>query len=293
MLSVKTKKSEVLFLSLTPLQYWLVNFISKAIKVKTYVIMHGELGYLNHAEGRGQKLGAKFIDATLKSKSDVEFIAISSTIFDRISSKYPTRKFSYIEHPLQDFSGINKIKNDKLTFGSFGIQSKEKNSCQIYKLAELVENKFHSRLNLITVGVSNGTFDYDLSDNVKHFCKGHIKSSLIEKETFFENVSQIDVFLLFSQGGDKYDLVSSGVFADCIAMQKPIIGMRTPMLSRCFELYGEIGVLCDSLDDMKNAIYNICQDEELLKKYAYNLQEIKNDFSFDSYVKKLDGIMNK
>lgn len=289
-LSVLIKnKNKAIFLSATPLQYLLLGLASLVTDRKIYIFMHGELGYLKSPTGIGQHLGAKFIDLAFKFKK-INFICINAPICDAIAKMYPDNNFIHIEHPIQyDFSPDKKNKTG-ITFGSFGIQSKDKGSESIYKLAKQINKIETHKVSLITVGVSDGSFQYDLSPAVSHYCKGMISTSLIPRAIFYDNVKKIDVALLFnsnSYDAEKYDLISSGVFSDCIAFSKPIIAIRNKKIESYFKLYGEFGVLCNNLEEMAEAIAYINNNPDTLSRYKNILKDVQEKLRPEGYVKEI------
>lgn len=285
--------SSVFILSATPLQYAILSVLSLIIRPRIFLFMHGELGYLKTPFGFGQKLGRFFISLGF-SFGNVRFICISSSIHESLSRLFANRTFYYVQHPI---STHEKLLTDTkyINFGSFGIQSKNKGSDRIYELANYVSSTHLKCLRLITVGVSDGGFIYDKSTNVQHLCKGFLKESLISKDEFYSNVQKIDVALIFSSqatiSDTTYDLVSSGVFADCIAFDMPVIAMRNKQLSHYFERYGQFGFLCDSVKEMADAVQEITQNRELLDKFKVVLSKVREDFKFENYKVRIAEIM--
>lgn len=282
-------KNKTIFLSATPLQYLLLGLASLATGRKIYIFMHGELGYLKSPTGIGQRLGAKFIDLAFKFKK-LNFICINAPICDAITQMYPENNFIHIEHPIQNDSSPGEKNKAGITFGSFGIQSKDKGSESIYKLAEQINKKETHKVSLITVGVSDGSFQYDLSPAVSHYCTGMISNSLIPREIFYKNVKRIDVALLFNSNAynaEKYDLISSGVFADCIAFSMPVIAIKNKKIESYFKLYGEFGVLCNNLEEMAEAITYINNNPDALSGYKYILRGVQEKLKPEGYVKEI------
>lgn len=285
--------SSVFVLSATPLQYALLSALSLMIKPKIFLFMHGELGYLKTPSGFGQKLGRFFISLGFRF-GDVKFICISSSIHESLSQLFKNRTFYYVQHPISTHQKL--LKNRKyINFGSFGIQSGNKGSDKIYELANYISSMDLTGIRLMTVGVSDGGFMYDKCTNVHHLCKGYLKESLISKNEFYSNIQKIDVALIFSGqstiSDTTYDLVSSGVFADCIAFNMPVIAMRNKQLAHYFERYGHFGFLCDSVREMADAVLEIAQNRELLDKFEEVLSKVREDFKFENYKVRIAEIM--
>ncbi|WP_305814154.1 hypothetical protein [Photobacterium leiognathi] len=106
----KHKGDNIIILSATPLHYFVCATISKVLNGDVKIFMHGELGYINSAEGRGRKFGSMLLDLAFKIKSKLKFIAINEYIYNRLVSLYPEKNLCCIEHPLQEYDLKNKRK---------------------------------------------------------------------------------------------------------------------------------------------------------------------------------------
>lgn len=284
---------KVIVLSATPFQYAILSLVSIMSSKEIFVFMHGELGYLKSASGLGQRIGSGFIRFALRI-GKVRFICISSSICESISNIFKKRKFWYVQHPIISVSESN-LPHDDYSFGSFGVHSADKGSEKIYELADYLTTLKINNAKLITVGVSDGHFSFDKNDRVEHFCKGFLNNSLISKDEFYSNVRRINVALIFSNvsavGDRKYDLVSSGVLADCIAFKMPIIAIRNSQLTHYFEKYGRFGILCDSVHDMALAIESVVDDSRLIPEFKQVLDRVREDFKFDGFKVKVEEIL--
>lgn len=292
----KLNKTPVFLLSLTPLQYLITSFISCFKSNDIYAFMHGELGYLKNPVGLGQKAGASFIKCSLRF-GKVNFICINSPVHSAMSKLFPDRKFSFVEHPTAQTEPVKtgEFPSGSINFGSFGVHSAEKGSDKIYGLTKLLDMDSNDTIRLMTVGVTDGSFQYDQSEHVTHYCRGMLREALISKEDFFSSVSKIDVALIFNNSTrtdeEKYDLVSSGVFSDCIAFLIPVVAMKNKQLETYFTKYGEFGVLCNSIDEMRDAVKKISADRNILNKYRSTMMNIKKQFSASEHQKKIHEII--
>lgn len=286
----KHRKDSVIILSATPLHYFVCVLINKLLDIDVKIFMHGELGYINSAEGYGQKIGSKLLDFSFKMKSNIKFIAINEYIYNRVLSLYSETKFYSIEHPLQQYDLKNKENKSRLNIGSFGIQSKEKNSEKIYELSLFI-NDLYSVVELHTIGITDGSFEYDLRPNVIHYCRGDFNSKLIPKDVFLSYVLNLDFVLFFNSSDEKYDLIPSGVFYDCIALELPIIALKNPKLEFFFEKYGPLGVLCDDIESMGEAIRNLSSNPSEYKTYKASIKMIKSRLNFSCYRRKISELL--
>ncbi|MFM5093542.1 hypothetical protein ACEUCJ_07535 [Aeromonas rivipollensis] len=288
-------KSPVVLLSATPLQYLLCSLISNLLKYKIIIFMHGELGYISAPKGLGQKIGKFFLLKAFKYRSFVKFVAINEYIYGRLLGLEFDASFYSIEHPLQRIDDLyleGRNRGDgKITIGAFGIQSKEKNSQLIYELAHKMNSSIFEKIKLVTVGVTNGSFDYDKSIYVEHLCRGHLNSSLIPKNEFMNNVNYLDFAIFFNGEGNSYDLIPSGVFSDCISLSLPIIALSNPQVEFFFNKHGEAGILCKDVDDMADAIHSLAELPEEIHKYKNKMAEIKKSYTPKKYALTLGKIL--
>lgn len=258
-LSKRYSNSKFFLLSATPFQYLICSAFSKLQNKNICIFMHGELAYLIEPIGFGQSIGRLMLKFVFKSQKTVKLIAINAFIFDKLKSMYPNADLVYIEHPIQpnNNSKDDITKNAKVRVGSFGIQSSIKNSQDIYKLSNGLSDVFWHQAELVTIGVSDGTFEFDSDARVTHFCKGFLKDALIPKDEFMSKVNSLDIILFFNRNDGRYELTPSGVLSDCIALNKPILALKTSMLESYFNQYGCFGFLCDDINQMIDKLNDI------------------------------------
>lgn len=278
-------EGKFILLSATPLQYYICTLVSRFYRLDIIVFMHGELGYISCQQGIGQRLGKFFISRSFNTVSSVKFVALSEYIYRKLSDVYRKANFTFIEHPLQEIDRMRKgcNNNPTLTIGSFGVHSKEKNSDEIYTLAKLLSMQMHFNLNIMTIGVSNGTFEFDKHPNVKHVCRGFLNQSLTPKEEFMAQVQHLDFALFFNGADHKYDLVPSGVFADCIALELPIISLTNPKVEYFFQTYGDVGILCKDINDMAIQVEKLLSSSSEKTNFINTIKNIKQKFTCEAY----------
>lgn len=289
------ENTKIIVLSATPIQYTLISLISMMIPNNIYLFMHGELAYLKWSSCIGQKIGRLFIKIAMKM-GRVKFICIGHSIQESLAKIFPKRSFQYVQHPIVS-NFCSKGLTVPLTFGSFGIHSQDKGSNKVYDLACCIENMHFTNCKIITVGISDGSFKYDLHNKVSHYCKGNLKKQLIAKELFYEFLLKIDVALIFSnvdeENDSKYDLISSGVLADCIAFGMPVIALKNKQLVSYFKKYGEFGFLCDTVNDMAVAVRELSNNPKLILSFKDVLKKIRKDFEFEMFKSRMNEIINE
>jgi hypothetical protein len=293
------ESANIFFMSATPLHYFLLTLISivSSKKIRYFIIMHGELGYLNGSTGFGQKLGAWMIRASfrLAKFSNVTYISLGFPICQQLIDKFPSLSSNIVNLEIPSFKIDHNIKytnsSDKIRIGSFGVHCPEKNSQKIYELVDLLDRNDLARIEMLTVGVAHQDFLYYQNKLVMHLCTGRADVGLIPREDFLSDVLSLDWALIFHGSSIKYELIPSGIFYDCVNYGIPIIGLHSKILRSYFNKYGELGVLCSSLDEMALMIKKISVGEIDFGEYKKNLKKISNDISFTNYRDKLHALV--
>jgi hypothetical protein len=289
-------EKKVIFLSATPLHYFLISIfgcLAKIWKHKYFIFMHGELGYLNQPVGLGQKLGSLLIKISfnLNAFSEINFVSIGYPVFIQLQQRYPSllNRLIYIEIPSPN-SSTNTLPHPAesiISLGTFGVQTKDKNSERIYDLAKLLDAMQIDGCQLFTIGLAAQNFYYDQHHKVKHICRGQLGKDYVPRLQFIDAVKTLDWALFFYDHNQKYGLVPSGVFYDCVNYTIPIVAIRSRVLEYYFERYGALGILCDSLDEMATVIFRIKQGAYRREEFIRNLARASEDMSTPNFIKKL------
>lgn len=293
------ESADIFFMSATPLHYFLITGISFFFKRKNRVIivMHGELAYLNSSDGIGQFLGALMLRIAFRFSKygHIKYISLGFPIYKQLNKRFPYLKNNLLdfEHPLINKRElIEASKSDGLIhIGSFGVHNKDKNSEKIYELANKIYPEYLESIELSTIGISRQDFMYFKSKFVNHYCTEGLGESLVPTDVFMSCVLTLDWALMFQGDSIKYDLIASGVFFDCINNEIPIIALRSYSLESYFKKYGELGVLCDSIDDMAIQISKIAKGEITVLKFKSNIKNVKKVASYANYRMKLHELL--
>ncbi len=70
---------------------------------------------------------------------------------------------------------------------------------------------------------------------------------------FIEKLGKLH-FVCLPYQGEHYHLSASGVLIDAIAWQKPVFALHQPITESLFGSFGDVGWLCDDIDDMTTKI---------------------------------------
>lgn len=293
---------EVLFLTINPLSLFIIKLTNIFLNKKVIFVCHGELDSLRK---NGLKYFSKYyrpilvmlkISFNIKINKNIYYLILGESIKKNllsINSYYSKLNLIVIDHPYEyeNQSRYNEEKNEVITFGSIGIATKEKNSDKIFELA----NKFDSEVSLkqlkfILCGKIK--FDIDCYDT-KNVTMPVKYNNMLERSEYEKIINQID-YVLFFYKKDSYKLIASGAFFDVLKMEKPIISIKNDFFQYYFDKYGEIGYLCEDVEQMEQVINNIIYYKEDKKDlFIKNIKKIKEELSYEKIKNKLLEQMEK
>lgn len=293
------KNCNLIFMSATPINYLIINLLSifTSSKISIYIITHGELGYLKVPNGFGQNIGALLLKLAFKlnSFSNVKYICLGFPIYKQLLNIFPIliKNLKSIEIPafvysLKSVSNQHIMLKNKIKIGTFGVLSADKCSSRIYDLAKRLPGECFKKIELATIGISEGDFKFGQSKFISHSCNESIDGQLIPTDTFISQVKTLDWVLMFTGDSPKYELISSGVFSDCINFEVPIIAIKSNILEEYFKYYGDLGILCDDISEMANVIQDIAVGKVLSEEFLINIKNAKNSISIENFIFKFN-----
>jgi hypothetical protein len=295
------KDVKIIFTSLLPIQYLIIAIFSKLFSFKFMIFMHGELGYLVKPVGIGQTLGKYFINSAflIQNQNKVQLVAIGLPIARNLNCKFPFLKnIITIEHPPHDtsFNTIDILDNENCTdkrIGIFGTLSTSKNSEKIYDLASKINwNDSNTKNSIYTIGLSDGSFKFGISEKVKHVFIGNLGKDHIPWDLFSTECQKLDVALFFYDTSKNYSLIPSGVLYDCIHWGIPILSLGNDNFSLYFKKYGDLGIICKNMDELASVATLILSNNLNLDRYKSNLNNAKLDMSIINFERQLFNFIN-
>lgn len=270
-------------LSTTSLYYAGYKFRNK--KVKVVFVLHGEVEFIFKKDaGVINRIKGRIYRAMLeKMGANGKCIALNAIVSAKLLERniITADKIITIEHPIVERTILpHALNHDKLIFGHIGSAMKKKNSGLFFSLA----NFFHSAENVgfHLVGKVDQDLLQDLNDNVSVLSENNISISQSEYENY---IHELD-YAVFTFDDNNYVLRVSGALMDAVLYQKPIIALKQEYISYLFETGGNIGFLCEDIDEMKQLMAKLIKKEEtLISQYMLqqnNLGRLKEQFSIGS-----------
>lgn len=238
-------------------------------KIKVVIGIHGELQLIKSKSFKN-KLLSFFLKINLKKTSDSKtyFLVYSEMIKNNLCETIPKikDKIISIDHP---YSYSNKelipevIK--PIQIGSIGIASKSKNTHLIFHLASALKKNINN--GNVKFKILGKSIPDILPYKNKYVDYNYINTMIPEGE-YHKQIESLSYFVFF-YGNDLYSLSPSGVFFDAINNEKPIIALKNDLFNYYFNRFGDIGFLCEDIEEMIELIGVLSTN---FSNQKYNLQ---------------------
>lgn len=292
------KNDMYIWTCLFPTGHFFLNFITFFQKrTKHVIILHGELEFLNN---KGKRKSELFLGMVLKfamylSSKKTKYIVLGDNIkrslTDLVSERILKRIYSIL-HPYNYFidEHLSNLSNiEKLKIGAIGTQMFSKNSNYIYSLAECFkEDIIQKKIKFLTIGKVLPELNYLETELVT---KLHSDSFVSQKEFEYE-ISKLN-FIIFFYDNSAYKLCASGAIFEAIRLNIPVIALKNDYFEWLFESYGDMGFLCDTLEDIKVLINELKIDrhKENIEKFKKNIENFKGYNNLKNLALNLERII--
>ena len=289
----------IIFASAFPFTAIFLRFFSKIFKQKIIVCQHGELGILTLHKNKFTTQIYRYVISSFFRNRNLNIIPIffGESVKNKLFSLFPNftkENIIVIDHPYEYniFYNHRTLKNP-IVFLNIGTGIITKKSHYIYELAKLCrENIEKDKIKFFQIGnISKEVLSYSNS-LVKQLNK---ENSFMSTDVFENSLNNADYFIYFFTDNSLYDLCPSGTFFDAIKYQKPIVALHNPFFDYYFEKLGNIGYLCNNINEMaillNNLSLNLNQHEYSLQ--LENLKKSSDLLSIESITQKFSEQYNK
>lgn len=255
-----------------------LNFINKIVKRKILIFCHGELELLVDSSGgilaRLLRYYCRHFFLNPSVCSSLYFCVLGESIKERLKPIIGKRirSFISIDHPYI-FSGKNvqiKSNSNFINIGTVGELNAFKGLYLYIELIESVRRVMQENPIQFSI-IGRVTKEKDIFKKLGVKIPGENKTLL--RADFDLSVSSLN-YILFFYSNDKYQITASGAIFDAIKFRIPIIALRNVYFDYLFNKYGNIGYLCNSIEEMVNVILN--------------LNDLNSCFCFDNYYNYLN-----
>ena len=284
---IKAERKDVLIFSYAlPITHYTVVLFNWFLRRNIKIMLHCEM----ESFVAGSSLGySRYLYKVQKPlfhlRNNIQYILLGESIYVNIHSLFPDReKVVVIDHPYdykEERPGPGHRNGaDPYNFGIIGRGNKSKNGELIFDLARdtkrLVEK---GDISFQIIGETDESILACASDLVSYY-----RSPLDEPE-FTRMIGALD-YALFFWGARSYKATASGSLLDAVNFLKPLISLNNDYIKYYFERFGNIGFLCNSIEEMGEKIASIVRDprafDAIYDEQVGNLRKMKADMSLAS-----------
>jgi hypothetical protein len=276
-----TEPCLIILLSATPTAIFLGSALSKLMRrqIRVQVGLHGNLNDAFGWRSRNPATRAIDLHAALTSRHGgrVRFLVLEDAIRRALVERAPAAADTtdVVPHPTNpsEFEDTEPVTlTTPVRIGLVGQATEAKGITPFLALA--------------------GAFDQTLPDAVSFHLVGHpapgadmkafavlrepIATWRLTRAEFIEKLRRLHYVCLPLEPA-YYGLSASGAVIDAINWLKPIIATRVPIIVDLFARFGDIGILCDDIDDMRSAIESLVRDHDQARydRQVANLRRVR------------------
>lgn len=268
-LGVKTNSEMYVWTCIFPtgqffLSLYLLFFNKK--KIGHLIVLHGELEFLRKKKRKKTEvlLGALQSWAMKLTPENVRYIVLGESIKHHLLHYLPERVLKRVITMVHPYHySFDNVANDfqidakPILFGAIGTQMLTKNSNFVFRLASYFkEEVLAGDLKFVTIGkVLPEISPYENELVVQLYANSFVPQSIFESEVRKLN------FVLFFYDSSSYQLCASGAIFEVIKSGIPVISICNEYFKWLFAEFGELGFLCEDLNEMQNLITRIMKGE--------------------------------
>lgn len=221
-----------------------------------------------------------------KISRKIHFILLSSDMvkyFNKHIAPINREQVNSIDHayirPINNVS-IKKKEDDIIRIGVPGAITPSRG---LGTLKYILDHLTNDKVTIYSLSFVNGSIES------KNFVELNKTGKLLPFEEYNSNVQEMDILLLLYDKGS-YELTASGAVLEAIWDQKPIIALDNHYFRYLFNKFGDMGILCNSLEELSQCI-NKPSWLNNLQKIKANLCSAKVNLMPDKVVKQLEYIV--
>lgn len=261
--------------------YFFKKLKAKFPQVPVIATLHGEVEYAYFPTTATEQKVGDFYKRIFQLKTErFNYLLLNKISKNKLLSDQPIKANEIIEinHPYlvdRQNKHTDIFKSNPLILGHIGSLGTRKNSQLIYDLAaRFKENIEQGAIRFSTIGAVEPSARPFMNEYVEDFSKGN--TGYISTEMYLQKIEEID-YALFFWKPEQFFFRFSGPVIDFLTFGKPIIALKHPYFDYMFSIGGNMGFLCDTLDDMVQLVRRLLdKDPELLGQYDQQVANINN-----------------
>lgn len=199
-----------------------------------------------------------YVSALLACRRDrARYLVLEPAVGDELEQALPALagRVDALPHPVDpaeaDRAGETRPP-PPVRIGFLGLATRQKGIDLFLQLARTCKDRLDGGVAFHIVGrLADKVGEADLSG-----LASPPSSDRLDREDYLRGLTALHYICLPYQGR-QYRFSASGVLLDAVAWRKPVIALRVPIVEDLFRHYGDIGYLCDDVDEMFDAVTSI------------------------------------
>jgi glycosyltransferase involved in cell wall biosynthesis len=256
----KNHSQKVVFLSITsPGLLWLKLKLAFFSGVNAVAVMHGILETIEEWSAILKYEIIFWFRFTLMmgNYERIRYLVFGSFIKQALSKRFPSMSFytKSMDLPYRFKAPVlhEPFHNRTVKFGALGVGSRSKGTDVFFEVADkMVSLQTEYKAEFMLIG--------PLMDKSLRIPAGvrvlSRDGNPLKDEEYDRAAGEID-YSVFCHDPSHYRYSSSAAFFDALSFGKPVIALRNPLFEYYFNLFGDIGYLCGTREDMMRIINEI------------------------------------
>ncbi|MFA6057935.1 MAG: hypothetical protein WC756_07040 [Taibaiella sp.] len=297
-----TSRQDLIFLSITTFtSFTLFKFLKQFYRTRVIAVLHGDIDFIYFPTNCIERINAKAHKWIFRKKlPEFKYLLLNKIAKKNlINDRYLKEDEVYeIDHPFTFLKNDFRLREQEtwqpVKIGHIGsMEVERKNSHYIYTLAEKFQEEIKNGLlqfriaGLITPSVIKykNEWVHEVVGNNEPDKPQYLTRSQYESE-----LKLLD-YCIFFYPEHQYIYRASGAVVDFINGLIPIITLKHPFFDYLFEIGGNIGFVCNDLNEMEILLKRMAHaDPEILDQYKQqqkNIQLLQGRFSVETIAKDL------
>src|SRR5271157_379715 len=189
---------------------------------------------------------------------------------------------------------LRPLPDGALRFGAFGVGALGKGTDRMFKLARDVKNKADGGHEFVLIGQIVDRTVREMVDAPGFAATVPSPDKPLSREDF-DRLARSVHYAIFLYDPHTYRLTASGALFDAFSYVTPVIAIRNTFFEYYFKALGDIGYLCEDVDEVERVVLDIINDRPAERYLAQkrNILEARKRFDHALLGARLREIIEK
>ena len=219
---------------------WSLKFLTSTVhrRRKSQVVLHGDFATLRYRTSMKRMINPIYHMGSFKTAvhfgcaKGTQYLVLEEAVRDAVVAKFPrlAGRFKVIDHPVSgNREQVSKHElSSPVKFGFLGRASEAKGFSHFLAVAKHINERFPGQAVFSLVGFLGPGQDRQTLPNLVYL-DGNLSHEKLEWDEYAEQVKELHFVCLFYD--KEYEFAASGVLADAIGLEKPIIASALPLFA--------------------------------------------------------------